>query len=120
MLTVTSLWHFFSIIPFQTEQLSESAIVSAIDRDLRTVLIRPDAPAPNALGVRVWPQAIPQFLIGHVDLLDTARGALHDAGLEGLFLGGNYVAGVALGRCVEGAYESADMISQYFAKSLSK
>lgn len=95
---------------------SESAIVSTVDRELRTMLIRPDAPAPITLGVRLWPQAIPQFLIGHLDLLDTARCALHDSGLEGLFLGGNYVTGVALGRCVEGAYESAEEISQFLSK----
>lgn len=53
------------------------------------------------------------------DLLDTARCALHDSGLEGLFLGGNYVTGVALGRCVEGAYESAEEISQFLSKSPS-
>lgn len=72
------------------------------------------------MGVRVWPQAIPQFLIGHFDLLDAAKAALTDGGHKGLFLGGNYVSGVALGRCIEGAYESAaevvDFLSQYSDK----
>ncbi|GLJ07056.1 hypothetical protein SUGI_0056690 [Cryptomeria japonica] len=99
---------------------SQSAIVSAVDRDLRKMLIREDAAAPMTLGVRVWPQAIPQFLVGHLDLLETAQGDLRDCGLEGLFLGGNYVVGVALGRCVEGAYESAEEISQFLIKSFSK
>uniref|UniRef100_A0A0D6QX14 Protoporphyrinogen oxidase n=1 Tax=Araucaria cunninghamii TaxID=56994 RepID=A0A0D6QX14_ARACU len=98
---------------------SEGALVSAIDRDLRKILIREDALAPMTLGVKVWPQAIPQFLIGHLDLLETARSALHEHELEGLFLGGNYVVGVALGRCVEGAYESAEAVSQFLIKSLS-
>jgi oxygen-dependent protoporphyrinogen oxidase len=68
----------------------------------------------------VWPQAIPQFLIGHFDILDAARDALKEKGLQGLFLGGNFVSGVALGRCVEGAYEVAsevtDFLSQYAYK----
>lgn len=72
------------------------------------------------VGVRKWPQAIPQFLIGHLDLLDAAKAALRDTGFQGLFLGGNYVSGVALGRCVEGAYEVAaevtDFLSQYAYK----
>lgn len=84
------------------------------------MLINPNAKDPHVLGVRVWPQAIPQFLVGHLDLLDTAKTALMNSGFHGLFLGGNYVSGVALGRCVEGAYEVAaevkDFLSQYAYK----
>ncbi|ERN02059.1 protoporphyrinogen oxidase 1, chloroplastic [Amborella trichopoda] len=95
---------------------SESMLVEAIDRDLRKMLINPNAEDPLVLGVRVWPQAIPQFLVGHLDLLEAAKGALRDGGFEGLFLGGNYVSGVALGRCIEGAYESAMEVSNFLAK----
>ncbi|KAB1224091.1 Protoporphyrinogen oxidase 1, chloroplastic [Morella rubra] len=99
---------------------TESELVEAVDRDLRKILIKPSAKDPLALGVRVWPQAIPQFLIGHFDLLDAAKASLSDSGFQGLFLGGNYVSGVALGRCVEGAYEVAaevtDFLSQYAPK----
>lgn len=84
------------------------------------MLINPNAKDPYVLGVRVWPQAIPQFLIGHLDILGSAKDALKGTGLQGLFLGGNYVSGVALGRCVEGAYEVAaevsDFLSQYAYK----
>ncbi|KAG6748326.1 hypothetical protein POTOM_048243 [Populus tomentosa] len=99
---------------------TESELVEAVDRDLRKILINPNATDPLVSGVRVWPQAIPQFLIGHFDILDAARDALKEKGLQGLFLGGNYVSGVALGRCVEGAYEVAsevtDFLSQYAYK----
>ncbi|MCO5567269.1 hypothetical protein L7F22_020959 [Adiantum nelumboides] len=95
----------------------ETELVTQVDKDVRKMLIKPDAPRPEVLGVRVWPKAIPQFEVGHLDILDDARKALDSSGLEGLFLGGNYVVGVALGRCVEGAYESADSISQYFKKA---
>ncbi|KAI5067353.1 hypothetical protein GOP47_0017881 [Adiantum capillus-veneris] len=95
----------------------EAELVKQVDKDVRKMLIKPDAPSPEVLGVRVWPKAIPQFEVGHLDILDDARKALDSSGLEGLFLGGNYVVGVALGRCVEGAYESADSISEYFKKA---
>jgi protoporphyrinogen oxidase len=104
----------FLLIPFYLQ--TESELVEAVDRDLRKMLINPRAADPLALGVRVWPQAIPQFLIGHLDRLDAAKSALARGGYSGLFLGGNYVAGVALGRCIEGAYESASEVSEFLTK----
>jgi Flavin containing amine oxidoreductase len=41
-----------------------------VDKDLRTMLVKPDAPAPQMVGVRVWPRAIPQFNVGHLDTLE--------------------------------------------------
>ncbi|XP_077240531.1 protoporphyrinogen oxidase, chloroplastic-like [Tasmannia lanceolata] len=99
---------------------TESNLVEAVDRDLRKMLINPNAKDPLVLGVRLWPQAIPQFLIGHLDLLQDAKAALADGGFEGIFLGGNFVSGVALGRCVEGAYEIAADVSNYMAKCLNR
>eukprot|EP00850_Spirogloea_muscicola_P018446 SM000169S02701 [mRNA] locus=s169:12678:15510:+ [translate_table: standard] len=95
----------------------EDAIVAAVDKDLRTMLLRDDAPSPTAHGCRVWPTAIPQFNVGHLDTLEEARQGLKDAGLDGLLLGGNYVAGVALGRCVEAAYESAAEVASMASKT---
>jgi hypothetical protein len=40
---------------------------------------------------------------------------LADAGLNGVLLGGNYVAGVALGKCVEYGYEFADQVAKYLS-----
>ncbi|KAK9202064.1 hypothetical protein WN944_017273 [Citrus x changshan-huyou] len=94
----------------------ESELVEAVDRDLRKMLINPNAKDPLVLGVRVWQQAIPQFLVGHLDLLDAAKASLRDNGYQGLFLGGNYVAGVALGRCVESAYEVASEVSNFLSQ----
>ncbi|KAK7278112.1 hypothetical protein RJT34_23137 [Clitoria ternatea] len=99
---------------------SDNELVEAVDRDLRKILINPNAQDPFVLGVRLWPQAIPQFLVGHLDLLDAAKASLKDTGFEGLFLGGNYVSGVALGRCVEGAYEVAAEVSDFLTKRVYK
>ncbi|KAH7420737.1 hypothetical protein KP509_13G019800 [Ceratopteris richardii] len=96
---------------------SEAELVKQVDKDIRRMLIKSDAPSPEVLGVRVWPQAIPQFEVGHLNILDDVRKALDNSALEGMFLGGNYIVGVALGRCVEGAYEIADSIAQYFKRT---
>ncbi|GMI66683.1 hypothetical protein like AT4G01690 [Hibiscus trionum] len=95
---------------------TEGELVEAVDRDLRKMLVNPNAKDPFVLGVKVWPKAIPQFLVGHLDLLDTAKTALMDSGFHGLFLGGNYVSGVALGRCVEGAYEVAAEVKEFLSQ----
>ncbi|KAI4301601.1 hypothetical protein L6164_034863 [Bauhinia variegata] len=99
---------------------TDSQLVEAVDRDLRKILINPNAKDPFVLGVRTWPQAIPQFLIGHFDLLEAAKSALRDTGFEGLFLGGNYASGVALGRCVDGAYEVAAEVNDFLSQRAFK
>jgi len=48
---------------------SSEQVAAQVDADLRTMLIRPDAPPPRVLGVRVWPKAIPQFNVGHLEQL---------------------------------------------------
>ena len=57
------------------------------------MLLKPSAPPPRVIGVRVWPKAIPQFNIGHLDSVAAAKAGLADAGWDGLLLSGNYVAG---------------------------
>ena len=34
--------------------------LTQVDKDLRQMLLRPDAPAPRKVAVRVWPRAIPR------------------------------------------------------------
>ncbi|KAL4300229.1 hypothetical protein AHAS_Ahas17G0180000 [Arachis hypogaea] len=89
----------------------DSELIQVADRDLRKILINPNANNPTVLGVKLWPKAVPQFLIGHVELLNVAKAALKDTGFAGMFLGENYVSGVALGACVEGAYELAAKVN---------
>ncbi len=95
---------------------TQEQLVAQVDKDLREMLLKKDAPAPTTVGVRVWPRAIPQFNLGHLDTLERARDGLNSAGYEGLLLGGNYVSGVALGKCVEYAYEYASDVAKQVAK----
>lgn len=95
---------------------TERQLVETVDRDLRKMLINSNAQDPFVVGVRVWPQAIPQFMIGHLDVLDAANTALSNGGFGGLFLAGNYVSGVALGKCVEAAYDVADDVTKYLSQ----
>ncbi|KAF8069567.1 POX1 [Scenedesmus sp. PABB004] len=99
------------------KEASTEELVAQVDRDLRTMLLKPDAPQPRVVGVRVWPRAIPQFNVGHGELLAQAKQGLAAAGLEGVRLGGNYVAGVALGKCVEYGFEFADEVTGYVASA---
>lgn len=92
---------------------SEDEIVAQVDSDLRLegMPLKGDAPKPKVVGVRTWPKAIPQFNVGHNQTLADARAALDEAGLEEIKLGGNYVSGVALGKCIEYGYTFADEIA---------
>eukprot|EP00899_Mesostigma_viride_P013804 jgi/Mesvir1/22424/Mv17900-RA.1 len=94
-------------------KMSEQELVDLADRELRKMLIKTDAPKAKKVGIRVWPRAIPQFNKGHLEALDKAKAGLKEAGLDGIFLGGNYVHGVALGKCVEGAYDNAKEVAEH-------
>jgi len=95
-------------------------LVAQVDKDLRRMLVKPDAPKPKTVGVRVWQRAIPQFNLGHMEQLDVAKAGLREAGLDGLILGGNYVCGVALGKVVEHGYELADTLAARVKSSSSQ
>lgn len=162
------------------EKMTDDQLVEQVDRDLRKMLIKDFAPPARKVGVRVWRQAIPQFNVGHLDVLEGARKGLSQAKWDGVFIGGNYAAGarppggrargeqaadvpciaemrgcarahqaasrktpvhllpvlrvltdsrrsygsahagVALGRCVEGAYESAAEVATFLEKAAAK
>ncbi|CAI7856798.1 unnamed protein product [Closterium sp. NIES-53] len=98
-------------------QMSRTDLIAAVDHDMRTTLLHSSAPPPLALGVRVWPRSVPQLNIGHLARIEAAKRGIEEAGMEGVFLGGNYLTGVALSWCVEGGYENAVEIGRYLSSA---
>ena len=58
------------LVERRTELLMALDSSVQVDKDLRKMLIKSDAPKGELIGLRVWPKAIPQFNVGHQDLLE--------------------------------------------------
>jgi oxygen-dependent protoporphyrinogen oxidase len=67
--------------------------------------------APVAQHVQRSERAIPQFNLGHTELISSLRAACADA--PGIFLTGNYLGGPSIGACVDHAFATADAVAQY-------
>ena len=94
--------------------MSEADIVDRVNKDVRKVLLKDNAPDGKLLGCRVWPVAIPQYRRGHKEILEELeRGEMK---VEGLYLGGNYRTGVAFGDCVGFGVEEAKKINEFLKK----
>lgn len=68
---------------------------------------------PLFKNVTIWPRAIPQYNLGHVERL----AAVEKARLKfpGLYFAGNYLNGPAIGTCVEHASKVANSVRVSFA-----
>ena len=89
-----------------------------MDKDIRRVLLKPDAPPPKALGVRLWPTAIPQYNKGHLDILAELEKGVSKFPV--LFVGGTYRTGVAFGDCVAYGMDEAKRIETYLVSANAK
>lgn len=102
--THSSTHHRHHRQPTTTPQ-PEDEIISEVDKGCRQVLLKPDAPPPKVLGLKIWPTAIPQYELGHLELIADLEKA--EAEVPGLWVCGNYRSGVAFPDCVTFGYEHA-------------
>jgi len=65
---------------------------------------------PVQQSIQPWPQAMPQYLVGHQDRLNSLDSAIHH--LPGLYLTGAAYRGVGLASCVADAKRTAQDVSQ--------
>jgi len=97
--------------------VNSQEIVNIVHSDLiKTTLLKKDAAAPRVLSVRMWPRAIPQYNKGHVELINKVQQAC-ETKAPGLYLGGNYATGVAVGDCIAYGADIANDILTYLAEN---
>ena len=95
--------------------LSDEEIISEVDKGCRQVLLKPDAPKPKVLGLKLWPTAIPQYELGHLPMMKELQEA--EDKLDGLWVCGNYRTGVAFPDCVTFGYEHAKVVTEYIKQN---
>ena len=93
--------------------MSEEDIIDAVDIDLRKTLLQSNAPKPKILGIKVWPNAIPQYELGHFDLMKELDSLESKNEGGGLWVCGNYRSGVAFPDCVTFGYDHAKVVKQF-------
>jgi oxygen-dependent protoporphyrinogen oxidase len=91
--------------------LSEEEVISEVDKGCRQVLLKPDAPPPEVMGLKLWPTAIPQYELGHLEMMKELEEAEKE--VDGLWVCGNYRTGVAFPDCVTYGYEHAKVVKKY-------
>ena len=96
--------------------MPEDDVIAAVDKDLRKVLLQANAPEPKVLGIKVWPTAIPQYELGHLELMKELESMESDVEGGGIWICGNYRSGVAFPDCVTFGYEHAKVVKEYLDK----
>eukprot|EP00560_Eucampia_antarctica_P003369 CAMPEP_0197832294 /NCGR_PEP_ID=MMETSP1437-20131217/14132_1 /TAXON_ID=49252 ORGANISM="Eucampia antarctica, Strain CCMP1452" /NCGR_SAMPLE_ID=MMETSP1437 /ASSEMBLY_ACC=CAM_ASM_001096 /LENGTH=523 /DNA_ID=CAMNT_0043435597 /DNA_START=293 /DNA_END=1864 /DNA_ORIENTATION=+ len=94
--------------------LSDEEIISEVDKGCRQVLLKDDAPEPKVLGLKIWPTAIPQYELGHLEIIKELDEA--ESKTPGLWICGNYRSGVAFPDCVTFGYDHAKVVKNYLDK----
>jgi oxygen-dependent protoporphyrinogen oxidase len=90
-------------------RLDQGTLVDLVTRDLRRILAARGS--PRLLAIDRHANAIPQYVIGHHDRVRRIREGL--AATPGLFVTGNFVAGVGIGDCVRLATTTATEVAAF-------
>ena len=89
--------------------LPDEPLYQTVESELRRIL--GILCAPRARFAQRWPQAIPQYNLGHAEMLRNVRSAL--AAVPGVFLAGSYLEGPAISACVAAANAAAQQAADY-------
>jgi len=89
-------------------ELTNEEIIGEVDKGCREVLLKPNAPEPKVIGMKVWPTAIPQYELGHLELMKKLDALEKE--MDGLWICGNYRTGVAFPDCVTFGYDHAKIV----------
>jgi protoporphyrinogen/coproporphyrinogen III oxidase len=87
-------------------KLSEPEISTIVEQDNAAILGIRGTP----IRTKVWSyqRAIPQYNIGHGQLVETIRAA--ETQNPGIFFAGNYLDGPSLGNCIDSAFKTAEAV----------
>ena len=89
-------------------ELDDDAALAGVRRDLRVSM--GITVAPSFVETVRWPQAIPQYTLGHAERLSAVEAALE--ALPGVHLAGNAYRGVGVNDCVRDAERVARAVGQ--------
>jgi oxygen-dependent protoporphyrinogen oxidase len=93
-------------------EADDDEIVDAVCRHLAALLPLPERPTHSAV-VR-WPRSMPQFEVGHLELVRAI-----DEGLPpGIVVAGNATLGVGVADAVRSAHEAADRVRMHLTRSV--
>jgi protoporphyrinogen/coproporphyrinogen III oxidase len=91
-------------------ELSPTELANLVHSQISQLLSASGGPVFS--NVTVWPRAIPQYNLGHLDRLAAVTKLVKNS--SGIWLTGNYLRGPAVGSCVE----QANAIAEEVARSL--
>jgi oxygen-dependent protoporphyrinogen oxidase len=87
----------------------EAELAAQAEHEVANVLGISGAPVTRVL--RRWPRALPQYNLGHAEVVTGLRAELSK--LPGLFLAGNYLSGASIGYCTEHAAKTVAAVESY-------
>lgn len=97
------------------KDLTAEQVVNIVDKDIKKLLMREGCDVkPVVLCARLWERAIPQYNIGYWDIMEEAQTSLAEH--DGIFVGGNFVSGVAFGDCVLWGADTASKVANFVDK----
>jgi oxygen-dependent protoporphyrinogen oxidase len=92
----------------QAIDLPDATLVKIVETELQQIFAT-TAPA-QLIGLQRWPQAIPQYNLGHIARRQQIMEFLRSQ--PGLYLAGNYLQGVSVPDCVSRGRQIATQIHQ--------